>query len=437
MDVLCENALHLHIQRTAFTYFECETDRETGLVLDRNQPGWPASIAATGLALACYPIAVERSLMTRHTALARSLATLRFFGHSPQGEQPDATGYRGFYYHFLHADSGKRAWQCEISSVDTAFLIAGMLAAAAYFQGDDAQERELRELAEMLYRRVEWDWLLDDSGRIRHGWRPEKGFIPFRWEGYDESLVMQVLALASPTHPASASSYDAWSSTFAWKNAYDIDYLYSAPLFTHQLSHVWLDLRGIQDRFMRSHGIDYFENSRRATHVQHRYAIDNPMGFRGYGEHGWGITASDGPGPITRIVDGVERTFYDYISRGAPFGVDDGTLAPWAVAASLPFAPDLVEAAMHSYVHKLKLHDIHRYGFRATFNPTFGNPECAFGWISPWHYGLNIGPIVAMIENHHTGMLWKLMRGVPWIVDGLRKAGFSGGWLEAAHRTDP
>jgi hypothetical protein len=319
-----EITLHLHVQRTAFAYFEFETNLDTGLVLDKNAPDWPASIAATGLALSCYPIAIERGLMDRRTALARTLTTLRFFVASPQGEQPDATGYRGFYYHFLDSQTGKRAWNCELSSVDTAFLISGVLAAAAYFQGDDAQEREIRELADTLYRRVEWDWLLDETKRIRHGWRPETGFIPYHWEGYDESLLMHVLALGSPTHPVPATTYDAWSSTFAWKNCYDIDYLYSAPLFTHHLSHVWLDLRGIQDSFMQKQGIDYFENSRRATEIQRRYAIENPLGFKGYGEHGWGITASDGPGPATRMIDGIERQFFDYVGRGAPYGVVRG-----------------------------------------------------------------------------------------------------------------
>jgi hypothetical protein len=431
-----ETALHLHIQRTAFAYFEYETHRGTGLVMDKNASDWPASIAATGLALACYPIAVERDFLDYRTAMTRTLTTLRFFHASKQGRQADASGHRGFYYHFLDSQTGRRAWQCELSSIDTAFLIAGMLAAAAYFQGGNPEEREIRELAETLYRRVEWDWLLDDDGRIRHGWKPETSFLPFHWAGYDESLLMHVLALGSPTYPVPASTYETWSSSFVWRTCYDLDYLYCAPLFTHQLSHVWLDLQGIRDSFMRSHGLDYFENSRRATEVQRRYAMENPLGFKGYGAHAWGITASDGPGPAERLIDGIKRQFFDYIGRGAPDGIDDGTLAPWAVAASLPFAPDIVAPAVHGYVHKLKLHDMHRYGFRATFNPTFGGTDGAFGWKSPWHYGLNVGPIVAMIENHYTGMLWRLMRCVPWLVGGLRKAGFDGGWLSqpAPHR---
>ena len=431
-----ERTLHLHVQHRAFAYFEHETNPENGLVADKNAPDWPASIAATGLALACYPIAVERAFFGRGTAIARTLATLRFFKNSAQGEQPDATGYRGFYYHFLNIKTGKREWECELSSVDTAFLMAGILAAAAYFQGDTPDEREIRELATFLYERVEWDWLHDGTGKIRHGWKPESGFIPFHWEGYDESLMLHVLALGSPTHPTPPHTYQAWSSTFTWKSCYDIDYVYSAPLFTHQLSYVWLDTRGIQDNFMRKHGIDYFENSRRATEIQRRYAIDNPQGFRGYSKDTWGITASDGPGPATKMIDGVERTFYDYVGRGAPYGVDDGTLSPWAVAASLPFLPDIVGASIHHYVHKLNLHDTHRYGFRASFNLTFNDGDCdsnhaAHCWKSKWHFGINIGPIVAMVENHHTGMLWELMRSVPAVRRGLHQAGFSGGWLAA------
>ena len=204
-------------------------------------------------------------------------------------------------------------------------------------------------------------------------------------------------------------------------------------MFTHQLSHVWIDFRGIRDAFMRAKGIDYFENSRRATLIQQRYAIDNPRGYKGYGKLSWGITASDGPGPAVRRIDGIERRFYDYEGRGAPYGLDDGTLAPWAVIASLPFAPEVVLPTIHHFVHTLRLHDQHAYGFKATFNPTYdGDPASPAGWVSPWHFGINVGPIALMIENHLGGLPWRLMRGCPYIVAGLRRAGFSGGWLEAA-----
>ena len=177
-------------------------------------------------------------------------------------------------------------------------------------------------------------------------------------------------------------------------------------------------------------GIDYFENSRRATYVQQQYAMDNPLKFAGYGRYCWGITASDGPGPDTIKVNGIERQFFDYLGRGVPYGPDDGTIAPWAVVASLPFAPEIVLPAIDYYINQVKLTESNPYGFKATFNPTYpvksSNP---YGWVSPWHYGLNQGPIVLMIENYRTGLLWRLMRDCPYIASGLRRAGFGGGWL--------
>jgi hypothetical protein len=201
-------------------------------------------------------------------------------------------------------------------------------------------------------------------------------------------------------------------------------------LFTHQLSHIWIDFGGIQDSFMRAKGIDYFENSRRATYVQQRYAMSNPLGFTDYGPHCWGITASDGPGPATIKINGIERKFLGYVGRGVPFGPDDGTIAPWVVVSSLPFAPEIVRDAMEYFINHVKLHEFNAYGFKATFNPTYpsrsGKP---YGWESPWHYGINQGPIILMIENYRTGLLWRLMRQCPYIVNGLRQAGYSGGWL--------
>jgi hypothetical protein len=418
------------LQHRAFAYFQHETNPRNGLTLDKTAPDWPASIAATGLALSSYPVAVERGLMAISAAVERTLATLRFFWESPQGPEPDATGYRGFYYHFLDMHTGRRVWQCELSTVDSAFLLAGMLTAAAYFAADTPEQREIRRLAEALYLRADWQWAENDGATICHGWKPESGFLRCRWQGYDEALLLYVLALGSPSHPLPRAAYDAWASTYEWKRYYDVDYLYAGPLFTHQLSHVWIDFRGIRDAFMRGKGIDYFENSRRATQIQQLYAIDNPLRFTGYGRDAWGITASDGPGPAVLQIDGVERRFYDYEGRGAPDGVDDGTLAPWAVVASLPFAPEIVLPAIQYYIHGLDLHDCNRYGFKATFNPTYaGQPGSRCGWVSPWHFGLNLGPIVLMIENHRSGMVWELTRRCPFIVNGLRRAGFTGGWL--------
>ncbi len=435
LNSVCEDeSLHARtlrrLQRNSFDYFVNEVNPANGLVRDKTAARWPASIAAIGMALTAYPVGVQRGFIDRADAVQRILTTLRFLAVSAQGKSPDATGYKGFYYHFLRMDDGRRDWQCELSSIDTALLIAGALAAAEYFGGNDGAEAELRELARMLYERIDWAWMLDGGPTIGHGWRPESGFLPYRWEGYNEALVLYLLALGSPTHPISRDSYAAWCGSYQWKNLYGIELLHAGPLFIHQMSHIWCDFRGIRDAFMRAHDCDYFENSRRATQVQQRYAVANPRGFRHVGEHCWGISASDRPGNLTRRVGGVERVFFDYVARGVPDGPDDGTIAPWAVAASLPFAPEIVTPTIRHFA-RLQLDVPNPYGFKASFNPAFvGEAADAAGWVSPYHFGINEGPTVLMIENHRSGLVWSLMRRCKPLVDGMRAAGFSGGWLD-------
>lgn len=419
-----------NLQHDAFKYFLYETNPSNGLVKDKTELDWPASIAATGLALASYPVAVKRGFMTHDAAVERTLTTLRFFWNSPQGPETDATGYKGFYYHFLEMQTGRRAGQCELSTIDSTFLIAGALTAGRYFDSDTSDEQEIRSLADMLYRRADWQWAQDGGKTVTHGWKPESGFLEYRWEGYDEALLLYILGLGSPTHPLPKDSYTAWASTYQWEQSYGQEYLYAGPLFTHQLSHIWVDFRCIQDEFMREKGVDYFENSRRATYVQRQYAIDNPLKFEHYGESCWGLTASEGPGPDTMKVNGIEREFFDYIGRGVPYGPDDGTIAPWALAASLPFAPEIVLPALNYCIHDVKLTESNRYGFKASFNPSYPSAlDNQYGWVSPWHFGLNEGPTVLMIENYRSELLWHLMRNCPYIIKGLRRAGFSGGWL--------
>lgn len=324
---LDEHMLNL-LQRDALAYFVERVSPFNGLIRDCTRPGFPASIAATGFALAAYPIEVERGHVTRADAVAFTLRTLRFFWNSPQGSEPNATGYRGFYYHFLDMETGRRAWQCELSTIDTTLLLAGALMAAAYFAEETADEREIGELANALYLRTDWQWAQNEEATVTHGWKPESGFLPYRWRGYDESTLLYLLGLGSPTHPLPTESYAAYVSTYSWKTVYGYEYLYAGPLFIHQFTHVWVDFRGIEDSFMRSRGIDYFENSRRATLVHQQYAIRNALQFTHHCECCWGLTASDGPGQATLLVDGIERRFYDYLARGAPFGPDDGTIAP-------------------------------------------------------------------------------------------------------------
>jgi hypothetical protein len=417
------------LQRDTFSYFKKETNLRNGMVPDNTRTGANASIAAIGLGLAAYPVGVERAFISREEAVERLLTTLRFFWNSEQGEQPDATGYKGFYYHFLDMDSGRRAWESELSTIDSTILIAGALAVATYFDRETEPEQEIRNLANDLYRRMDWQWALNGGAKVTMGWKPECGFLPYSWEGYNEAILLHVLGLASPTHPLPVETYKAFTSTYSWKEIYGQEFLYGGPLFIHQLSHMWIDFRGIQDEFMREKGIDYFENSRRATYVQQQYAIRNPREFRGYGENAWGFTASDGPGPAALKIDGIERHFFDYEARGAPYGPDDGTIAPWAAATSLPFAPEIVLPTLQ-YFNDAYPDMTSEYGFKCSFNPTFNEGyQSRRGWVSKGYYGLDQGPVVVMIENYRSGFFWDLMRKCPYVSDGLRRTGFKGGWL--------
>jgi hypothetical protein len=425
----------LDLQRETFDFFLAQVDPETGLVADKTDPDSHASIAVVGMALSAYVVGTERKLLSRTDAISRTLKILHFFQSSYQGTATDATGYKGFYYHFLDMHTGKRAWQSELSTIDTTFFIAGALASASYFTGESEEEAEIRRIAEFLYRRIDWVWALNGGTTISHGWKPESGFLPYRWAlGYSEAHLLYALALGSPTFPVTPDAYSLWTSTFECKTVYNTEYIYAGPLFIHQFSHMWIDFRGIHDAVNKRTGIDYFENSRRATNIHRQYAVENPQGFSHYGINCWGFTASDGPGNRKMIINGVSRTFHDYIARGAPFGPDDGTVAPWAVVASLPFEPRIVIAAIHHAIERLNLKDHRLYGFDASFNPTYpeksSNPN---GWVSPWRFGLNQGPVVIMIENYQSELLWKVMQNCPYLSAGLRRAGFSGGWLEGIH----
>lgn len=415
------------LQRDTFRYFAEEINLDNGLIADNTRADSPSSIAVIGFALTAYPIAVERKYMSRAEAVKRALISLHFFHDGPQGPGEDAIGYNGFYYHFLDMKTGRRFGDAEISTIDTTYLIAGALTAAEYFNRDTAEERELRALANSLYDRADWQWAQNKALTVTHGWRPKKGFIKYRWNGYSEALILYILGLASRTYPLPEESYRAWTKTYQWKRIYGREFLYAGPLFIHHLSHLWIDFRGIQDDYMRGKAINYFENSRRAIYAQQEYAMRNPKNFAGYGRFSWGITASDGPGPATRRINGKKVRFHAYLARAIPFGPDDGTLSPWAVAASLPFAPEVVLPTLHRI--NVDFPEItNKYGFKCSYNPTFtaGGRK---GWVSQGYYGLDQGPIVMMIENYRTGLIWRLMRRCPHIVNGLRRAGFSGGWL--------
>jgi hypothetical protein len=418
------------LQLTTLQYYLHEVNPANGLVRDKTDKTAPASIAAVGLALATLPVLVERGILSREFAPEIALKRLRFFRDAPHGPEPDATGYKGFYYHFLDMKSGRRVWNCELSTIDSAFLFAGMLTCAAYFDQETEEEDELRRLVDELFGKADWQWALNGGPAISHGWRPESGFIPHYWKGYDEALLLYILGLGSKTFPLPAESYAAYCSTYQWRKIYGREILHSGPLFTHQLSQLWIDLRGIRDKFMRDHNTDYFQNSRQATYLHREYAIQNPHGFVGYGEHCWGFTACDGPGWMTRKINGVDRQFYDYIARGAPDGPDDGTVAPWVVLASLPFAPEIVIPTIN-HMAQLNIGVDSRYGYKPSFNQTYEVADSPTGWwVTPYHFGVDQGPIILMIENYRTGLIWDIMRRSPYIVSGLKKAGFKGGWLD-------
>jgi hypothetical protein len=426
-DAITENDAELlgQLQKAAFNYFVEHADPTTGLVADTSRKGSPASIAVVGFALSCYPIGAERGWIARADAATQTLKALRFFWNSPQGPGADATGYKGFYYHFLDMRTGLRVWQCELSPIDTTLLLAGMLTAAAYFTARTAEETEIRTLAEDLYRRIDWRWAQNGRDTVAQGWKPECGFLHSGWHGYSEATILYVLGLASPTFPLPSTSFAAWTSTYQWENIYGYDFLYAGPLFIHLFSHAWIDFRGIQDGFMREKGCDYFENSRRAVSIQREYAARNPHGFIGYGPNFWGVTAGDGPGNLDLRENGQNRRFFGYTDRGAPFGRDDGTIAPWGMLAALPFSPP---SALTAIRRMLERYPNICVGLRLSsgFNPSLVDRG---GWISEGHCGLDQGIVVMMIENYRSGLIWNLMRSCPYPAIGLRRAGFEGGWL--------
>ncbi len=430
------------LQERTFRFFWETTNSENGLVPDRWPGGSMSSIAAVGFGLTAYGVGVERGYVKRDEAVERVLTTMRFFLDSPQNADPkQATGHHGFYYHFLEMDTGLRFRDCELSSIDTALLMMGVLFCQEYFDADDPQEEEVRRLADELYRRVEWSWIQPRAPLIGMSWRPERDFGGADYRGYNEAMFLYILALGSPTHPVDASAWDAYTGTYQWKDFYGFEHINFAPLFGHQYSHVWLDFRGITDRYTREKGIDYFENSRRGTLSQRAYAIDNPAGWKGYGENIWGLTACDGPVNAKLVYQGKERQFHTYRARGASaqYAEDDGTISPTAAGGSIPFAPEETIAALRAMRDLYGEGLYQEYGFRDCFNPSFtdttwplahGEILPGLGWFGTDYLGIDQGPILLMAENHRTGFVWEVMKKSPYLREGLKRAGFEGGWLD-------
>lgn len=434
------------LQKRTFDWFRHVTDPRTGLTPDR----WPtpsfSSVAAVGFALTCWPVGVERGWMTREEARDITLTTLRFFHDAPQGPAATGvTGYKGFFYHFLDMETGHRFGTTELSTVDTALLLGGMLFAARYFDGADAGETEIREKAQAIYDRVEWDWVEVRPRRISMGWHPETGFIEADWHVYNEGMIVLLMALGSQTHPVGPEVWQEWCSVYdrSWTEDYGPAHLHFPPMFGHQYSHMFVDFRGIRDAWMRDKSaeigdFDYFQNSVRAAEGQQFYARTNPMGWVGYDDEVWGLTACDGPGDFKQTIDDREREFFSYSARG-PGDRDDGTIAPTAAMASMPFAPDAVTTCLKAMKARYGEALYTQWGFLDSFNPTLttrdgdllhGKIVPNVGWVDGDYLGIDQGPIVIMIENHRTQLVWNHMHDEPNLIRGLQRAGFQGGWLD-------
>ncbi len=446
-----QQALIDDLEQRTFRWFWDSADPTTGMVPDHYPGESFSSIAAVGFGLTAYGIGVERGYITREQAVARTLATLKFFHDAPQNASEDDTaGYHGFFYHFLDMQTGKREGRwTELSSVDTTLLLGGVLFAQSYYDRATPEEAQIRALADAIYRAVEWPWMQARAPLISMGWTPGGKFIPADWKGYNEGKLVYILALGSPTHPVDPAAWKAWSSTndTTWGSFYGQTFLNFAPLFGHQYTESWVDFRGIRDDWNRKHNLDYFENGRRATYSQRSYAIANPGGWTGYGKNVWGLTASNGPGGF--VVKGAqgEKKFHGYTARGAGLDYisDDGTIAPTAAGGSIAFAPEIVIPALAEMKQRYGKSIYDRYGFVDAFNPSFhtqttlrtGKLVPGLGWVDTEQLGIDQGPILLMIENWRSGFVWNVMKKNPYIRRGLQRAGFSGGWLAAPEPAAP
>ncbi|GAB5536620.1 MAG: hypothetical protein Rubg2KO_28690 [Rubricoccaceae bacterium] len=401
------------VARRAFDYFWREANPANGLVKDRSRESSASSIAAVGFGLSAYTVGIDRGWITREQGVARTLATLEFFASCPQSNATSGVcGYKGFFYHFLNMQTGERAGTNELSTIDTALLLGGILHAAQVYDGESADESRIRELADLIWRRVDWNWAAPNSPLVALGWRPESGFIGFDWRGYNEAMILYVLGMGSPTHPLPDAAWEGWTAGYSgqWQTHYGISFLTFPPLFGHQYSHVWIDFRDIQDDYMRERSsatgteVDYFENSRRATLAQRAYAIANPRRYPNYSAEEWGITASDIPG--------------GYRARGAPPAQnDDGTLTPTAAGGSYAFTPDISRDALRTFYARHRARLWGQYGLRDAYN-------IDQNWFATDVLGIDQGPILLMIENERTEALWDAFMTHPDIQRGLERAGF-------------
>jgi hypothetical protein len=424
------------LQRDTFRLFWEATPADTGLTPDRHPGSEVSSVAAVGFALTSYQVGAERGYVPRPAAAARTLATLEMLWKMPQGPAADGVGgHRGLFYHFVDSRQGFRAWASELSTIDTALLMAGVLSAQVYFDRDDAVEKSIREISDRLYRRVDWAGATSRRSPplLSMGWTPEEGFIEADWSGYNEAMILYVLALGSPTHPIEPNAWEEWTRSYRWEGERESAHVSFGPLFGHQYSHVWIDFRRIQDSYMRSKGSDYFANSVRATLANRDYCIANPRGWKGYDALVWGLTASDGPfqgKPGAADAAG----FRSYWARGAAPGdsADDGTIAPTAAGGSVPFAPEVTIPTLMHLRERFGDRIYGKFGFKDAFNLSYPAQSGGEGWFADQYLAIDQGPILLMVENYRSGFVWDLMKRNPYVANGLRKAGFTGGWLDGS-----
>jgi hypothetical protein len=387
-DTFLEN-----LERASFQYFWDQANADTGIVRDRcnaitSSGGSLGSIAAMGFGLTALCIGDKREYVTHTQAHARTLSTLRFLWK----KMPN---HRGFFYHWANINTGERLWDSEVSSVDTAILLCGILTCRAHFP-----HSEISRLANDIFNRIDWSWLSEDTSILPHGWTPESGFLRYRWDRYSELMMMYLLGLGSSTHPLVAATWDAWKRMLF---EYDgIRYIGSfAPLFVHQYSQAWFDLRGKRDQYA-----DYFLNSAKATEVHRRFCIDLASQFKTYSDDLWGITASDSP--------------RGYVIWGGPpaVGPIDGSVVPCAAGGSLPFLPDqtmrVLKYVKREYGQKGAWS---RYGFVDAFNPLTG-------WYDSDVVGINVGITLLMAENLRTGFVWETFMKNAEAQKGMDRAGF-------------
>lgn len=425
------------VEKRHFLYFWELAYPDNYQVPDRYPTDEFSSIAATGFGLSAYLIGVERGWITRAQAAERVMRTLETLKNLPQG--PAATGnagYRGWFYHFLNIRDANRFKTVELSSIDTGLLMAGVLSCMTYFDQNNTTEEAIRKTADYLFRRVDFDWFMNEQNRLSMGWFPERdGFLAADWRGYNEAMLLNIMALGSPTHALPAKTWEKWCESYYQAEFKGQEHINFGPLFGHQYSQCWIDFRGIRDAWNRESGFDYFENTRRATLAQQKYAIDNPLHFKGYGPKVWGLTAGDGP-DTDMMHEGNRIYCPGYGARGvaADYWVDDGTIAPTAAISSLPFAPEICLPTLEEMWNRWP---VGKYGFFDGYNETFTeiarSPKSQPGypfWVDKDYLGIDQGPIVLMLENYRSGFLWDLMKRNPYIVKGLQRAGFNGGWLD-------